>query len=311
LDAALLSLSRDLQLRRDQMEFSRRFERYSPDTDALFRSSPVIRSDISKRGEMVALSSLRQIDRSAEFVVVSSGSGTGNTLKLATILDPEIVCYVRDGLSPGASVELRLDPDFPAPVSDPPAAAYTQSLPACFREMLATVPLASFLRPRARVLSQLGDIRANPQEALEYFSGGLRRLECSGSRSEGRVEIYLEEVVDESPVRFGEGPDELVHASEGSIVGRVIHCDTYAADETACEDVQLCHLDLAIYRYEGEVGQKRLLTPIASRVEASDLIHVFKVAPIALDLLPGIAWLFFKRSRRHLIGLARELCSAQ
>jgi hypothetical protein len=168
------------------------------------------------------------------------------------------------------------------------------------------VLLRNLLRLKVLTAPPPVSLKEEPEAALEYFSRGLRSLQAFGSRGGDRAEIYLEELVDTSTVRL-DPSGELTAGSDGTIIGRMIHCDTTAPDATPCENVELFHLDLAINVYAGATGPKRLATPLGRRVEATDRIHLFKASPLPLSLLPGIAWLFFARSPRQLVQFLREL----
>jgi len=305
--AALLTMTREMQQRRQSIELSRTLARYKPDSDTLVLSNPGIEAELSKHREMVSVSLLCQIDRSGMFTFKALGSKQADSrVKMTSLLNPELVNFVLKNSSSDAKVEVRLDPDYPSSSADPPLATDTPELSPLFLQLLKHVAFKRFLRVKTWATHQPQTIKDDPEAALQYFSRGLRSLEVFGSRSGDRAEIYIEELVDTSTVRR-DPHGELTVASGGTIVGRMIHCDTTAADDTPCNDVELCHLDLAINVYEGRLGQERLVTPMTSRVTTADRIHLFKSAPIALNLLPGIAWLFFARSPRQLGQLFREL----
>jgi hypothetical protein len=305
--AALLRLTCEMQERRRQIELSRTLTRYRPDTDPLVLVHPEIEPALSKHKEMVSVSTLRQIDRSAMFSFKEQGSEQeAATVKLTSFLNPELVNFVRSNSQPRTAVEVRLDPDYPSESADPPNATYTPPLPSFFLQVLTGVPLRNLLRLKALTVPPLLSLKEDPEAALEYFSRGLRSLQAFGSRGGDRAEIYLEELVDTSTVRLDQS-GELTAGSDGTVIGRMIHCDTTAPDATPCEKVELFHLDLAINVYAGETGLKRLAAPLTSRVEATQRIHLFKASPAPLSLLPGIAWLFFARSPRQLMRYLKDL----
>jgi hypothetical protein len=305
--AALLKLTSEMQGRRRQIELSRTLARYRPSEDALLLSNPTIAPALSKHREMVSVSMLQQIDRSAMFTFKEpEPQQEAATVKLTSFLNPEIVNFVRSKCPPSAALEVRLDPDYPSASADPPNATYTPPLHSNFSQVLTGVPLRKLLRLKVLTASPPMSLKQDPEAALEYFSRGLRSLQAFGSRDGDRAEIYLEELIDTSTVRLDRS-GELTTDTNGIIVGRMIHCDTTAPDATPCEQVQLFHLDLAINVYAGETGSKRLATPLSTRVEATERIHLFKVAPAPLSLLPGIAWLFFSRSPRQLMRFFIDL----
>jgi hypothetical protein len=304
--AALLKLTCEMQAVRRQIELSRTLARYRPSEDALVLAIPTIAPALSKHKEMVSISTLKQMDRSAMFSFREPGSDQEVTVKLTSFLNPELVNFVLSNSPPSTAVEVRLDPDYPSESADPPNATYTPPLHSNFSQVLTGVQLRNLLRFKALTASPPMSFKEDPEAALEYFSRGLRSLQAFGSRDADRAEIYIEELIDTSTVRLDRS-GELTTDTNGTIIGRMIHCDTTAPDATPCENVELFHLDLAINVYAGEAGTKRLATPLGSRVEATERIHLFKVSPAPLSLLPGIAWLFFSRSPRQLIRFFIDL----
>lgn len=143
----------------------------------------------------------------------------------------------------------------------------------------------------------------DPLTAMHYVRG-LRSLQMHRVNQVGYVDGYLEELVDQSEVSFDSADSEFRSNNRGPVLGRMIHFDTQAADETPCEEVDLIHLDLAINIYKGKTGSERLATPMSTRVEASERIHLLKGVPLSLKLLPAIAYLFLWRS---LALVAQEL----
>jgi hypothetical protein len=138
--------------------------------------------------------------------------------------------------------------------------------------------------------------------ALDFFVSGLRGLASWGFDDGDRAQGYFEEVVEEGWPATDPDSGKMIFKPTGRVIGRMIHFDTSMPRDTPWEDVRLDHLDLAINLYTGDVAQERLRTPVHQRIETRRT-HIFKAAPIALKLLPGIACLFLRKSRRHLPAL--------
>jgi hypothetical protein len=307
--SAIFAIAREIQTERDKLTLPRTLARYSPESDPLALAIPGIEAAFSKRNEMVSVSVLRQIDRSGVFAYIDKESkGEYSEAKLASGLNPELVNFVLTNGSRASKVEVRLDPDYPSSVADPPIATHTPELSPVFLDVLSDVPLKQFLGLKRSVIGRPLSMKAKPWDGLEYFAQGLRSFEAFGTRRlDARVEVYVEELIDTSTVGVDQGTGEITVASDGKLFGHVIHFDTNDFDDTPCSKVELIHLDLAIYSYEGEKRQERLSTPLGTRVEASTTIHLFKAAPIPMSVLPGVAMLFLSRSRRHVFGFFREL----
>lgn len=246
----------------------------------------------------MSMANLRQDSRSSAFIFESDDSADGGAeVKLTSLINPELINFVRTHSTGSSEVEIRLDPDYPSPSADPPFATYTPELTRNFLDVLAGVPFGRLLQIKQWTVTMPDSAKPDARLAAEYFSSGLRALETTGFRSGDRAEVYFEELVDQSTVYIYDQDDTLKVRSDGPVIGRMIHCDTDATDQASCEDVTLYHLDLALNVYEGGTGWERLTTPLPKRVEASKRIHLFKAVPLSLKLLPGIACLFFRSNR--------------
>jgi hypothetical protein len=305
--AAAFVVALEIDRQRTNQELSRALERYRPENDPVFSSAAGLEAEVNKRKTMVSMANLRQDSRSSAFIFESDDSTDGGTkVKLTSLINPELINFVRTHSAGRSEVEIRLDPDYPSPSADPPFATYTPELPPHFPAVLAGVSFGQFLQTKQWNVAMPDCANADARLAAEYFSGGLRALETTGFRNGDRAEVYFEELVDQSTVYIDDHDDTLKMRSDGPVIGRMIHCDTDATNQTPCEDVVLYHLDLAVNVYEGVTGGERLTTPLPKRVEASNRIHLFKGAPLPLNLLPGIAYLFF-RSHRLLYQALPEL----
>lgn len=295
--AAAIVTSFELDQHRRTLELFRTLERYRPEHDRAFSQAPDLKDEIRKRKELVSMANLRQDDRGGAFIYESDGlSGAGVEVKLTSLVNPELINFVKTYAPASSSLEIRLDPDYPGPRADPPFATYTPELPAGFLNLLAGVPFGRLLQSKQWPIAPPDGTLTDPRVAAEYFSAGHRTLETAGLSGE-RSEVYFEELVDHSKVYIDHHDDTLKVQSDGPVLGRMIHCDTNAVPDTPCEEVMLYHLDLAINVYEGAKGVERLTTPLPKRVEATRRIHLFKAAPLPLTLLPGIAYLFFGNRR--------------
>ena len=300
---AAFVVAMEIDRQRTNQELSRALERYRPEDDPVFSAATGLEAEVNKRKTMVSMTKLRQHSRSGT-LIFESGSAE---VKLTSLINPELINFVRTHSTGSSEVEIRLDPDYPGPSADPPFATYTPELTPRFLDVLAGVSFRQFLRTKQWDIAMPDSANPDARLAAEYFSSGLRSLETTGFRNGKRAEVYFEELVDQSPVYIDSLDDTLKVQSDGPIVGRMVHCDTDATDQTPCQDVMLHHLDLAINIYEGSRGGERLTTPLPQRVEASNRIHLFKAAPLSLNLLPGIAYLFFRSSSRLLYQALLEL----
>ncbi len=288
----------EIDRQRINQELSRALEHYRPEDDPLFSGASGLEAEVNKRKTMVSVANLRQDSRSGAFVFESEASADGNPeVKLTSLINPELINFVRTHSTGTSEVEIRLDPDYPSPSADPPFAAYTPELTANFLDVLTGVPFGRLLQSRQWNVAMPDSAKPDARLAAEYFSSGLRALETTGFRNRERAEVYFEELVDQSTVYIDSDDGIMKVQSDGPIIGRMIHCDTDATAQTPCEDVTLYHLDLALNVYEGAAGDERLKTPLPKRVEASKRIHLFKAAPLPLKFLPGIAYLFFRSNR--------------
>jgi hypothetical protein len=296
--AAAFMVAMEIDRQRANQELSRALARYRPEDDPVFSAATGLEAEVNKRKTMVSMANLRQDSRSGAFIFEPDSSADSVAeVKLTSLINPELINFVRTHSAGTAEVGIRLDPDYPSPSADPPFATYTPELTPNFLDVLAGVPFGRLLQTKQWNVAMPDSAKPDARLAAEYFSSGLRALETTGFRNGDRAEVYFEELVDQSTVYIDDQDDTLKVRSDGPVIGRMIHCDTDATDQTPCEDVVFYHLDLAVNVYDGATGRERLKTPLPKRVEASKRIHLFKAAPLRLKLLPGIAYLFFRSNR--------------
>lgn len=266
--AAAIVTCFEIERQRLMLELFRELERYRPEQDRAFSEAPDLKDEITKRKEMVSIANLRQDDRSSAFVYELDRSAQGAVVKLTSLVNPELVTFVKSHAPTDSSVEIRIDPDYPGANADPPFATYSPELPPDFLNLLVGVPFGQLMRTREWTVVLSDGKVAAPRVQADHFAGGYRALEMAGISGAERSELYFEELVDRSKVYIDHRDDTLKVQLGGPVIGRMIHCDTNAASETPCEGVLLYHLDLAINVYEGAKGAERLTTPLPKRVEA-------------------------------------------
>jgi hypothetical protein len=294
--AAIFLIAREITEEQQQQELARTLRLYSVAQDPVFESDPTIQSEVEKKNEMVSIANLRQSDRSGAFVRQRKrGRLNPVDLKLTSYVNPEIVNFITRNSPANTKILVRIDPDYPRFGTQLPVASYTQELPQMFLRILELVPFGVLLQAREWNLQKPEAICDDPNGAMHY-SQGIRSLQMHRVNHIDFVDGYLEEIVDQSEIKINTTDGKIQTKYKGPVLGRMIHFDTRSTDDTLCGEVELMHLDLAINIYRGDVGRKRLETPMTTRVEASERIHVLKAVPLPLRLLPGIAYLFLWRS---------------
>lgn len=271
---AAFVVSFELDEERSKINVHRRFAKYHLD-QPLFRQCPALLSH-TRKAELIDARKACHEGRSG-LVQLERGWG-----RLEAFLPPELLRWVQSTF-PSAPLCIRLDPQFASLVRPDEIlreAAVRPSRPDWWK----TLALRNGQRDGGHYILESPEPSPETVDGYwEYHIRGVRSLEVHAKRgTDGRLSMMLEELQQD-------------RASDGRLIGRCIHLDTYAAVDTEASTAPLKHLDLAVNMYFGSSAERRLHMKLADGMveSASIRTHLLRIESIPFSSSAEFARQFF------------------
>lgn len=206
----------------------------------------------------------------------------GRHLRLEPLLGPKVALGIMAAF-PGVPIYLRIDPDFASaarPKSVLMEATVVPADPAWWKDLGIH---HGQRMGSAYTLDGDYDPKTESQAYWDFHVRKVRKLEVHAKRSKpDYLSMMVEELVD-------------MRSTDGYVLGRCIHWDTFAVKGTAPELAPMQHLDLAINVYVAEAADRRMGQQLSSgKVEnATFRTHLLRIETLPAQAMLPIATLFF------------------